>query len=162
MESFSGLPPPEKPGDSALAHRIADALAADERFRRQPLALQVQNGVVILTGTVESPEIYDEVTGRVRQTPGVRDLCDALIVRDGEAWLREARQFGELAARLATQPETPRPRPVAVTARLVMLAVTAIVVVVEVAGWLAAVFGVGLLAWLADVLLRRRRRRLTD
>ena len=39
-----------------------------------------------------------------------------------------------------------------------MLAVTALVVVIEVAGRLAAVFGVGLLAWTADVLLRRRKR----
>ena len=40
-----------------------------------------------------------------------------------------------------------------------MLAVTAVIVVIEIAGWLAAVFGVGVLAWTADVLLRRRRKR---
>ncbi|MCY1145457.1 BON domain-containing protein [Actinoplanes sp. Pm04-4] len=145
--------------DRDLARRIAEALAADERYRRQPLAVQVQNRVVILTGTVESPEIYDAVTSSVRATTGVRDLCDGILVQDGESRMREARQFGELAARLAVQPAsgTRRGRPAAVVARVVMLAVTAIIVVIEVAGWLAAVFGVGLLAWTADVLLRRRR-----
>ena len=146
--------------DRELARRLAVDLAADERYRRQPLAVQVQNGVAILTGTVESPEVYDAVTARVRETPGVRDVCDGIIVQDGEARMREARQFGELAARLAVQPMagTRRGRPAAVVARLAMLAVTALVVVIEVAGRLAAVFGVGLLAWTADVLLRRRKR----
>ena len=90
--------------DRELARRLAADLAADERYRRQPLAVQVQNGVAILTGTVESPEVYDAVTARVRETPGVRDLCDGIIVQDGEARMREARQFGVLAARLAVQP----------------------------------------------------------
>ncbi|MCO8277322.1 BON domain-containing protein [Actinoplanes sp. TRM 88003] len=150
----------ESDADGELARRIAEALAADERYRRQPLAVQVQNRVAILTGTVESPEVYDAVTSYVRGTPGVRDLCDGIIVQDGEARMRDARHFGELAARLAVQPVqgTRRGRPAAVVARLVMLAVTALIVIIEIAGWLAAVFGVGLLAWTADVLLRRRKR----
>ncbi|MBM2614556.1 BON domain-containing protein [Actinoplanes sp. LDG1-06] len=161
MELF-GMPPPEDPGgaDSELARRIAEAMAADDRFRRQPLAVQVQNGVVILTGRVESPEIYDEITAEVRQTPGVRDLCDGILVADGEARLREARQFGELAARLATEPArgTRRGSPAAIAARMVMIGVTVVVVLIEIVGWIAAVFGVGLLAWVADILLRHRKR----
>ena len=57
------MPPPEPDdADSRLARTIAEDLASDDRFRRQPVAVQVQNGVAILTGTVESPEVYDEIT----------------------------------------------------------------------------------------------------
>ncbi|MBU2670931.1 BON domain-containing protein [Actinoplanes bogorensis] len=142
--------------DAELARRVAETFAADERFRRQPVAVQVQNGVVILTGTVESPEVYDSLTAVVRKTDGVRDLCDGLLVRDG------ARQFGELAAQLALAPastrRTRRGAPAAVAARAIMIATAVVIVLIEVAGWLAALFGVGMLAWLADILLRRRER----
>ncbi|MBL7259676.1 BON domain-containing protein [Actinoplanes sp. LDG1-01] len=158
MDLF-GIPPPDGP-DADLARRIAETLAADARFRRQPVAVQVQNGVAILTGRVESPDVHDALLAEVRQVPGLHDLCDALLITDGETRLREARQFGELAARLATSPSqgTRRGSPAAVTARVVMLAVTAAIVLIEVAGWIAALFGVGVLAWAADVLLRRRKR----
>ncbi|GAB2604223.1 hypothetical protein Aab01nite_77820 [Paractinoplanes abujensis] len=158
MELF-GMPPPDGP-DAALARRIAESLAADDRFRRQPVAVQVQNGVAILTGRVESREVHDALISAVREVAGPRDLCDVLRITDGETRLREARQFGELAAHLATSParSTRRGSPAAVVARMVMLTVTATIVLIEVAGWLAALFGVGLLAWAADVLLRRRKR----
>lgn len=157
MEHF-GIPPPPDGPDDALARRIAESLAADEAFRRQPVAVQVQNQVAILTGSVESPEIYDALTLHVRQTSGVHDVCDNLLIADGEARLRAARQFGELVALLAAEP-TPRRSRRATPAAAVMLAVTATIVLIEIAGWLAVLFGVGLLAWLADLLLRRRHRR---
>ncbi|GID32798.1 BON domain-containing protein [Paractinoplanes brasiliensis] len=148
------------PSDADLGRLIAETLAADERFRRQPVAVQVQNGVAILTGRVDSPEVYDTLLAQVRELPGVRDVCDGLLIADGETLLREARQFGAVAADLATLPSPPRRgSPAAVAARVVMVLVTAVIVLIEVAGWLAALFGVGLLAWAADILLCRRRRR---
>ncbi|MDY7087956.1 MAG: BON domain-containing protein [Actinomycetota bacterium] len=148
------------PSDADLGRLIAETLAADERFRRQPVAVQVQNGVAILTGRVDGAEVYDALMAQVRELPGVRDVCDGLLIADGETLLREAHQFGAVAAGLATLPSPPRRgSPAAVTARVVMILVTAAIVLIEVAGWLAALFGVGLLAWAADILLRRHRRR---
>lgn len=145
------------PSDADLGRLIAETLAADERFRRQPVAVQVQNGVAILTGRVDNPEVYDALVAQVRELPGVRDVCDGLLIADGEARLRAARQFGELAARLAVAPAD-RPVRRGPRAGVALLAVPATIVLIEIAGWLAILFAVGLLALAADLLLRRRRR----
>ncbi|WP_164842457.1 BON domain-containing protein [Actinoplanes solisilvae] len=150
-------PSPDPSPDGRLARRIAESLAGHDAFRRQPVAIQVQNRVAILTGSVESPEIYDALALHVRQTPGVTDLCDGLLIADGEARLRAARQFGELAAHLAVAPPH---RPIRRRTRVgaVLLALPVTVVLIEIAGWLAILFAIGLLALAADLLLRRRRR----
>ncbi|SNY68927.1 BON domain-containing protein [Paractinoplanes atraurantiacus] len=147
MTHFFAEPPPEDPApaDSRLARRVAAALTGHDG-----VTVDVQNGVVILTGTVGDARSHDAVLGRVREMGEARDLCDGLTVRDGRSGPgREAELFGELAARLAVRPP-PRKAwraPMAVAARAAVVTTTVTVV-----------FAVGILALIADILLRARGR----
>ncbi len=166
--------PPAGDHDVRLTGRVAAALAGDERLRGQDLTVQVQHAVAILGGTVDDAALHDVVTGHARGVPGVRDVCDGLVVRSGPATgpSGEAALFGELAARLAVRPAPAGPRVTTlgprshprVTAVLTVLRRTAVVtallaVLIEVAGGLVALFAIGVVARLADLLWRRRKRR---
>jgi hypothetical protein len=67
-------------GDLQLAYLIVEELVADARVADQPIGVEVRNGVVVLTGTVDTPETRDLVGDTVRQTGGVVDICNALQV----------------------------------------------------------------------------------
>ncbi|WP_305785552.1 BON domain-containing protein [Symbioplanes lichenis] len=178
------LPPPGR--DGHLTGTVAAVLAADERLHGQHLSVQVQHGVAILGGTVDTAALHDVVTGHVRRVPGVRDVCDGLVVRSGFLIgpARDAAQFGELAAHLATldhhdagqtrsRPEPPPgvlpglPPPgvlrglpthrVLRMLRRIALGVAAVVVLAELVGELVLLVAVGVIARIADLLLRRRR-----
>ncbi|MDQ7907621.1 BON domain-containing protein [Phytohabitans sp. ZYX-F-186] len=70
--------------DEILADEVVARLAADERTRLQNIAVEVQNGVAILTGPVDTPELMFVAGGLAWQTPGVRDVCNALEPSDGD------------------------------------------------------------------------------
>lgn len=70
--------------DKALADKVVARLIHDERTRMQNIAVEVQNGVAILTGHVDTPELMFVAGGLAWRTPGVIDVCNALEPSDGD------------------------------------------------------------------------------
>ena len=64
--------------DELLAEQVAKALTADPRVRGARLEITVQNGVVILEGTLDTPAACEAARLRAWAVPGVQDVCDAL------------------------------------------------------------------------------------
>lgn len=77
-------PAPRADRDKTLADDVVSRLIQDERTRLQNIAVEVQNGVVILTGPVDTPELMFVAGGLAWQTPGVRDVCNALVPSAGD------------------------------------------------------------------------------
>lgn len=77
-------PAPRADRDKIVADTVVARLIEDERTRLQNIAVEVQNGVAILTGPVDTPELMFVAGGLAWQTPGVRDVCNALEPSDGD------------------------------------------------------------------------------
>lgn len=74
------LPHDEDP-DERLARQITAGLLIDDRTRRQRIAVEVQNRVVLLRGVVDTGPTREAATTVVRSVPGVRDVCNGLRTR---------------------------------------------------------------------------------
>src|SRR5687768_837201 len=77
----SRRPHPEIDRDVRLTYEVADALLADDRTRQQRVTVEVQNGVVLLSGTVHDQHTAEAVTALIRQVPGVRDVSNTMRIR---------------------------------------------------------------------------------
>ena len=77
-------PAPRTDRDRIVADKVVARLVQDERTRLQNIAVEVQNGVAILTGRVDTAELMFVAGGLAWQTPGVRDVCNALEPSDGD------------------------------------------------------------------------------
>ncbi|MFI7609332.1 BON domain-containing protein [Micromonospora sp. NPDC049366] len=64
--------------DVRLAALVAQGLCNDWSTRRQQITVTVQNRVVILTGTVGSPQARAAAGQLAWDVPGVFDVCNAL------------------------------------------------------------------------------------
>ncbi|MEV1329420.1 BON domain-containing protein [Micromonospora costi] len=73
----SGDPEPESE-DLRLAALVAQRLAIDWVTRRQQITVAVQNRVVILSGTVASPDAREVAGDLAWDVPGVFDVCNTL------------------------------------------------------------------------------------
>jgi hypothetical protein len=62
--------------DARLARQVRHRLGA----RDPGVRAEVQNGVAVLTGTVESAEERRAAVRVTRSVPGVRDVCNAMCV----------------------------------------------------------------------------------
>jgi hypothetical protein len=80
--------------DVRLAFRVAERLQADDRSRR--VTIEVQNRVVVLTGSVDSREARDDIAGTARGIDGVTDVCNALRVNGDDVPDRFASIVAEL------------------------------------------------------------------
>ena len=78
------LPPTDDP-DVRLTYRVARELAADDLLRGQRITVEVQQGVVLLTGTVDGEQARRTAGLMARTVDGVRDVSNALRVPDAEA-----------------------------------------------------------------------------
>ena len=161
--------------DADLSRRVGQMLTADPAIRRHGITITVQNRVVMLSGTVDSRHIRDAITAQVHQVPGVRDICDALVVRDdapstasggiGEQDWIDA--FESLVAPLRERtPErcaapAPARRTGTAAARGLDMTAAVLVVLIVVLAWPAVLMFWSLVALMAGVLLDRRppRRR---
>jgi hypothetical protein len=87
--------PEEPPAEGRLASAPAEtdarlALAVAERLRRRlvpgayRIVVEVQNGVVIIDGTVDYADLRSLVTDEVWATPGVFDVSNRLRVTGGD------------------------------------------------------------------------------
>ncbi|RZU51188.1 BON domain-containing protein [Krasilnikovia cinnamomea] len=66
--------------DTRIAWQIVDRLGEHPQWRHQHVTVEVQNRVLILTGTVDSPDTRDALTASARTVHGVRDVCNMLDV----------------------------------------------------------------------------------
>lgn len=71
--------PPAEGTDDHLGRLVAARLSADRRTSRQRITVSVQNRVVILLGSVPSAELAHLAGDKAWDTPGVFDVCNALI-----------------------------------------------------------------------------------
>ena len=162
---FREAPQPagEVDGDVRLTYRVADALLADDRTRNQRVSVEVQNGVVLLGGTVRDQPAAELVTALVRRVPGVRDVCNAMRtrVRTTVEPDRESEAFDKIVAALSIEEAPPRAgRPAQPV--LVLLVATVLLVLgglVLSLGWPGALIACGVGAGLLEMGLRRRKKR---
>ncbi|MDQ7911254.1 BON domain-containing protein [Phytohabitans sp. ZYX-F-186] len=80
----SRRPAPRRDNDKVLADRVVERLVRDGRTRPQSICVEVQNGVAILTGRVDTAELMAVAGGLAWQTPGIVDVCNALRPSDGD------------------------------------------------------------------------------
>ncbi|MEV4703209.1 BON domain-containing protein [Actinoplanes sp. NPDC049316] len=64
--------------DKRLTQRVAERLRAHPSTRRARLTVEVQNGVALLTGTADSPEVERVAAEIAWDTEGIRDVCSML------------------------------------------------------------------------------------
>jgi hyperosmotically inducible protein len=71
--------------DATVTGTVKTKLAADTHVKASEIEVQTANGVVTLTGNVDSQEAKDTALRITRETTGVRDVKDMISVRDGTA-----------------------------------------------------------------------------
>lgn len=72
--------------DVRLTCQLAEALLADVRTRHQRITVEVQNRVVLLSGTVDKRSVKQVARDITREASGVVDICDSLqVTGDDEA-----------------------------------------------------------------------------
>jgi osmotically-inducible protein OsmY len=76
----SRRPAPRWNNDQVIAASVVARLVGDYRTCEEPIAVEVQNRVAILTGRVESPDAAFVAGYLAWQTPGITDVCNAIEV----------------------------------------------------------------------------------
>jgi hypothetical protein len=158
---WHGYRPPDRGTypDIHLAYQVAEKLLTDERTRVLPITVEVQDGVVLLTGRVDGPA-RETVAAVVRAVPGVRDVYNGLQTVDGGP----DSAFDEIVAGLQEDGMHAPAAPAPPYGRLFVLFAGVMAVLLA-----TATFGLGGLlvaAMLATMIIkvgyRRRRRRSTS
>ncbi len=173
--------------DVRLTYEVAQRLQADPRTRDRRITVEVQSGVVLLEGSVGSPQVKQTAADTARATPGVRDVCNTLRADNHDTgspappepgpassesprWWSDqeiSQQFDRLVAGLAAEP-TPAGPVSGGARRWTWVAIAAAVatawallsVVIVVLGWLGVVIGCLCAAVTSAVInaVRGRRR----
>ena len=71
--------------DATITGTIKTKLAADGRVRASEINVDTTNGVVTLTGNVDSQEAKERALQTARESTGVREVKDMISVRSGTA-----------------------------------------------------------------------------
>jgi hyperosmotically inducible protein len=66
--------------DAGITTNVKTKLAADDTVKAYQIDVDTNNGVVTLTGNVETPAAKDQAMLIARQTNGVRDVVDQIVV----------------------------------------------------------------------------------
>ena len=74
-----------KASDAGITGMIKTKLAVDDRVRASEINVDTANGVVTLTGNVDSQEARDRAMKLAKETSGVREVKDMISVRIGSA-----------------------------------------------------------------------------
>jgi hypothetical protein len=154
--------------DARLARQVRDRLGAGDRGLR----VDVQNGVVLLSGSAASPAARRAALRSARSVPGVREVCNRVHVADdaevipatGPTEPETDRVFAEIVAgilelRPPCPPRRRRPPVAWVVAVLLSLVWAGTSVVVLAAGGAGAAAACQVLAVIVAVTLVRRRIR---
>lgn len=78
MPGPSRRPAPRPSPDQVLAAGVVARLLLDERTRGEPIAVEVQNRVAILTGRAHHPDAAYAAGHLAWRTPGITDVCNAI------------------------------------------------------------------------------------
>src|SRR5262245_51983278 len=68
-------------GDGALTAKIKSKMALDDYVKARSINIDTVDGVVRLTGTVESQEERERAVRLARETQGVKEVRDGLLVQ---------------------------------------------------------------------------------
>jgi hyperosmotically inducible protein len=71
--------------DAGITTNVKSKFAADDTVKAYQINVDTANGVVTLTGSVESPAAKEQAVQIARQTNGVRDVVDQITVNRTEA-----------------------------------------------------------------------------
>jgi hyperosmotically inducible protein len=70
--------------DAGLASKVKSKLADDETVKAASIDVEAHDGVVTLTGNVDTPQQKDQAVSLARSTEGVRDVVDNIATRTGD------------------------------------------------------------------------------
>jgi len=70
--------------DAVVTGKIKAQMLADDTVRSAGLEVDTQDGVVTITGTVQTQEAKDTALRMARETSGVKDVVDMIAVRISE------------------------------------------------------------------------------
>lgn len=88
--------------DTRIALDVVGRLCEDARLRGQQVTVEVQNRVLILTGTVGSPDTRNAVVASARGVAGIREVCDMLRV-SGSPHAGDEEVFDRIVGGLTTE-----------------------------------------------------------
>jgi hyperosmotically inducible periplasmic protein len=71
-------------GDAGLEAKVKNKLATDETVKAASIEVKAHDGVVTLTGNVDSPGEKDQAIALARSTEGVRDVVDRIATRESD------------------------------------------------------------------------------
>jgi osmotically-inducible protein OsmY len=77
-------PAPRWNDDQQIAASVVARLVGNERTCEEPIAVEVQNRVAILTGRVYEADAAIAAGFLAWQTPGIADVCNAIEVRGAD------------------------------------------------------------------------------
>ena len=70
------------PTDAGISTKVKTNLTSDETLKAAHIDVGVQKKVVTLSGTVDSPAVKERAVAVARQTDGVTDVVDQIIVKE--------------------------------------------------------------------------------
>ena len=88
-EAGQGEPRPE-PNDATLAARVESEVFAAPDAPKGSVDVNAENGIVVLRGEVERPELIDELVEKARSVQGVREVENLLHLPGEEAPMHQA------------------------------------------------------------------------
>lgn len=71
--------------DATLAHKVESEIFRNREFPKGQININAQEGVVVLRGQVERPELIKDLEERTRKVQGVRDVENLLHLPDTPA-----------------------------------------------------------------------------
>src|SRR4051794_13849380 len=101
----------QKPDDASIAKDIQNKISADQSTQTSQVAVQSQEGQVVLKGTVKNPEVRKEIEKMAKDEPGVTAVDDQTQIEESTTASAPAAPAGRLAPEPAPAPPPPPPPP---------------------------------------------------
>jgi osmotically-inducible protein OsmY len=70
--------PKPQPDDATLAHKVETEIFRDAAVPKGQINVNAENGLVVLRGQVEQPELISDLEQKTRKVQGVRDVENLL------------------------------------------------------------------------------------
>ena len=81
----------EQPNDATLVAKVESEVFRDPAMPKGAVNVNAENGVVVLRGQVEKPELIAELEKKVRKVQGVHDVENLLHLPGAEAPMHQSR-----------------------------------------------------------------------
>lgn len=90
--------------DAEITARVKTALVRDDTTKARQINVETENGVVQLSGFVDSEQMKSAATATTRSVPGVQEVRNELIVREGaDRSVGRATDDAVIAAKVKTE-----------------------------------------------------------